>query len=370
MHVEELNKTDRLSLKRFAGLERELLGMHPMFVSNLDEEMIRHLTGNSPVGRRMNCSLFIAADGPRDVARCAAMINPQFQAAKHESIGFIGYFSAAPACESGVADLLGRAEAWLKAQGVTRIIAPFNGSPLLGYGVLVDAFDEEPVIFAEWNPPYYAAYFTGNGYRPTYPMFVYTFDFASPAYREAKERAKAGNDISIRPLDKKHWESELEIFRTVTNDNFTHEWLWYPIPVDEFVDFFEVAKPVFDPGQMMVAEVNGKPAGTMIGFPNWNPLARGMHGKTGNLQKLIFYLRGRKYANAGVMIAAVSSEFRGRGIGVRLELAVLQHYEEQGLKNAYCYTVDEDNLASRKMNEEAGGVPRRLYVAYDKVIGV
>ncbi len=368
MHIDEISKSDLQSMERFAVLERNLLGMHPMFVSKLDEDTIRHLTGKSPVGRHMDIRLFIAADGPRDIARCAAMINPQFQAAKHEKVGFIGYFSAAPDCESGVTAMLRRAEEWLKDQGVMRIIAPFNGSPLLGYGVLVDAFDEEPVIFAEWNPPYYAAYFTGNGYQPTYPMLVYTFDFASQAYREAKRRASSRDDITIRPLDKKHWEAELEIFRTVTNDNFTNEWLWYPIPSDEFVDFFEVVKPVFDPKQMVVAEVNGKPAGTMIGFPNWNPLARGFNGKSGVLQKLVFFLRGKKYENAGVMIAAVNSDFRGKGIGVRLELAVLGRYEAQGIKKAHCYTVDEDNLASRKMNEEAGGVPRRLYQAYDKVI--
>jgi GNAT superfamily N-acetyltransferase len=316
----------------------------------------------------MQTALFLAMEGERAVARCAALINPAYQAAKNEQVGFIGYFCAAPGSEQNVAAMLKVAEDWLKKRGIQRVIAPYNGSALLGYGVLSDGFEAEPVMMCSWNPPYYPALFTSNAYRPTYPMLVYTFDFASAEYRAAKAQSSTQPDLKIRPIDKKHWEAELDIFRTVTNSNFTGEWLWHPLSQAEFSDFFEVAKVMIDPQQMLVAEVDGKPAGIMIGFPNWNPMVRGFQGRAGILQKLIFLLRGRKVATAGVIIAAVQPEFRGRGIGPMLELAVLQRYEQLGLKKAYCYTVDEDNLASRRMNEAAGGVPRLMYHAYDKLL--
>jgi predicted acetyltransferase len=56
------------------------------------------------------------------------------------------------------------------------------------------------------------------------------------------------------------------------------------------------------------------------------------------------------------------------GIGPVMELAVLQRYEELGLKKAFIYTVNEDNLASRKIADSIGGIPRLLYHAYDKIV--
>ncbi len=367
--IHQISPSESQALKRFVTLERKLLVGYPLYVSNFDSDLIRNLSGKSPFTRQMDISLYLASDGYQDVARCAALINPRFQAAKNEKVGFIGYFAAAPGCEPSVGAMLAQAESWLKDQGVRRVIAPFNGSALLGFSLLTDGFDEEPVMFNGWNPRYYSMYLTGAGYNPTYPLLVYTYEFASSAYRAANERAATRHDFNVRPLNKKRWRSELEIFREVINENFTEEWLWYPLTQEEFLDNFELLKPMIDPRQMVIAEVQGKPAGVVIGYPNWNPLVRGFQGKMGNLQKIQFLLRGGHYETAGLAFGAVKSEYRGRGIGPVLELAVLQRYEELGLRKAYGYTVDVDNLASRKMNEAVGGVPRLLYHAYDKLIG-
>jgi 3-hydroxyacyl-CoA dehydrogenase len=77
------------------------------------------------------------------------------------------------------------------------------------------------------------------GYRVTYPMYVYFFDFSSKGYRAAQERASSNNEVTLRPLNKKNWQSDLGIFREVINENFTNEWLWYPAAQHEFADFFE-----------------------------------------------------------------------------------------------------------------------------------
>jgi GNAT superfamily N-acetyltransferase len=368
MTIQEISKTDKQAMMRFATLERKLLGEYPYYVSNFDKAVIRYLSGNSPTGRDMDIALFIASDGNWDVARCAALINPEYQEAKNEEVGFIGYFAAAPNSEISVNTMLGHAEAWLKERGIKRVITPFNGNALLGYGLLTAAFDEEPVIMFGWNPPYYPAYLTQAGYQPKYPMLVYTTDFCSEKYRVAKELAATKHDFQLRPINKKLWRLELEIFREVINENFTKEWLWYPITQDEFLDSFEALKPMIDPRQMVIAEVQGKPAGVVIAYPNWNPLVRRFKGKMGNLQKIQFLLRGGQYETAGTAIVAVRSEYRGRWIGPALMMAVFQRYEELGLKKAYCYTVDEDNLASRKMNEAVGAEARLLYHAYDKCI--
>ncbi len=366
--VQTISPSDAKGLMRFAVLERSLLSKYPFYVSNFDTDVVRHLSGQSPAGKRFNICSFIGIQDGRELARCAALINPEYQVAKGERVGFIGYFAAAIECDSCVSSMLNQAEAWLKQQGVTRIIAPFNGNALMGLGFRTADFDQEPVMLGGWNPQYYSEYFTQTGYQAKYPMFAYEFDFSSPSYLEARDRVTGKHDFQIRPLNKKHWLSELDLFRTVINDNFIDEWLWYPISLDVFIDIFELMKPMIDVHQMLVAEVGGNPAGVVISYPDWNPLVRKFQGKAGNIEKIQFLLRGGRYKAAGIIIVAVNKEYRGKGIARALEMAVLSRYERLGLKKGYCHTVDEDNLASRKTQESAGGVAHLQYHAYDKNI--
>ena len=366
--IREILATDAPALKRFVTLERRLLSQYPLYVPNFASAVSQYLTGKSAFTREMGISLFIASDGERDVARCAALINPKYQAAKDEKVGFIGYFAAAEGCEACVQALFEKAEAWLKEHGITRIIAPFNGSAFLGYGVRTDAFDEEPVFFCGWNPAYYAACFTLAGYRPAYPLLFYTTDFTSEKYRQALERAQASKAFQVRPINKKNWRADLEIFRQLINEAFVQEWEWYPATSDEFYEHFTQMKPVLDPRVMLIAEIQGKPAGVAIGYPDWNPLMRRCKGKFGLLQNLQFLFGSGHYQNAGHVFAAVRPEYGGMGIGRSLVVLLCHRYEKRGLNKAYGYTINEDNLRSRKMNEAIGGTARLLYHVYDKII--
>jgi GNAT superfamily N-acetyltransferase len=366
--IKQISSTDINAIIKFVSLERKLLGEYPLYVSNFDANVIRNLSRKSAFTRKMDLSMFTASKGDREVARCATLINPVYQEAKSEKVGFIGYFAAAPNCESSVMAMLARAEEWLKEKGIKRVIAPYNGSALLGMGFLISAFNEDPVMLCGWNPPYYADYLIQAGFRSTYPLWVYEYNFGSAKYLAAKERFLINNNFQIRSLNKKHWETELEIFRQVINETFIQEWEWHPVTSEEFCEFFSSMKPMTDPHQMVIAEVQGKAAGVCIGIPDWNPFVRGLQGRLGVVQQIKFLLRGGRYKSGGILIIAVRSEYRGKGIGRVLELSVLQRYEELGVKKAFIYTINDDNVASRKIADAIGGVPRLLYHAYDKII--
>lgn len=366
--VREISPANPEDLKRFVTLERRLLSQYPFYTPNFDAEVSRRLSRKSAFTRECEIALYIASDEKRDVARCAAIINPKYQTAKGEKVGFIGYFAAAQGCETYVQALFEKAESWLKTRGNKRVIAPFNGSSFLGYGLRTSEFDEEPVFYCGWNPPYYAAYFNLAGYRPTYPLLVYTTDFTSDKYKRALERAQANQAFQVRPINKRNWQSDLEIFRELINATFVQEWEWYPATREEFYESFNTIKVITDPRLMLIAEIQGKPVGVAIGYPDWNPLMRACKGRPDPFHYIQFYLRRNHYENGTHVFAAVRSEFGGLGIGRSLVLLLCHRYEELGLKKAYGYTINVDNLRSRKMNEAIGGTGRLLYHVYDKVI--
>jgi hypothetical protein len=117
--------------------------------------MAKMLNQKTLMGKRMETALFIISSSGEDIARCAAIINPAFQAQKQPGTGFIGFFAAAEGCELQAAEMMLHAEHWLKERGITKVIAPANGGAPNSMGFLVTGFDEDPMFPFPWSPPYY-----------------------------------------------------------------------------------------------------------------------------------------------------------------------------------------------------------------------
>ena len=269
--VRDISVSNREALKNFVALERELLGSYPLYILEMESDLFKRLSGQSAFFTEMTYRLFVASDGNQDVARCAALINGKYQKAKNEAVGFIGNFAAAPDCGPLVQAMFERAEDWLEQQEVTRIIGPCDGSAFLSFGLLTSGFDEGPMFLLRWHPPYYADYFLGSGYEPTYPLWYYTVDFSSDEYRAVARSALENDVATIRPVEKKQWDVDLEAFRQIFNEAFLEEWEVYPHTIEEFHELLDPFKPILDTRQILVAEVEGKPVGFCFGVPDLNP---------------------------------------------------------------------------------------------------
>jgi len=367
--IKEISTTDRMALKDYFALERHFVGSNPRFVSEIDEDVINRLSGRSSFFSDMEHALFVASNGGQDVARCAALINRRYQKDKNEAVGFIGYFAAVPDRGPEVESMLGKAEAWLKERGVTRVIAPYNGAAFLGFGFLTKGFDEEPMFPFAWHPPYYADYLVNARYKPTYPFWHYTIDFASDKYRTAKKRAAENESVGVRSVSKKNWKQDMATFCQLCNETFTEEWEFHTYSSEEFHEFFDPLKPVLDTRQMLIGEVDGKAAGWCLGVPDWNPLFRSFNGRLGLFQIVKLMLGAGRYSRAGLICIGVLEDYKGNGLAHALATTLYRRHEERGLKEAFYYPVNEDNHRSRRFAESIGGTGRVLYHCYDKRLG-
>lgn len=364
--VREVSISDKKALKDFIALERKFDGSNPLFVSEIEADVIKCLSGRSSYYGEMEHTLFVASDGNQDSARCSALINRRYQKAKDEAVGFIGHFAALSNRKPQVQAMFEHAEAWLKERGVTRVISPYNGAAILGAGLLTTAFDEEPVFPCRWNPPHYASYLVDAGYAQTYPFWFYLIDFSSDKYRTVRQRASENRTVLVRPINKKSWNQDLEILRVLFNKSFKEEWEFHPLTSEEFHEFFDPMKPVLDANQMLIGEVDGEPGGWCLGMPDWNPLFRSFNGKLGLIQIIKFMLRAGRYNRAGLLGIGVLTDHRGTGLAQALAMTLFRRYEERGMKQAFYYPVNESNTKSRKFAESMGGTGRVIYHCYDK----
>jgi GNAT superfamily N-acetyltransferase len=362
----EVSVSDEPAVKHFVQLERRFVGSNALFYSEPDADITRALSGRSSFFTDMEHALFVASDNGVECARCAALINRRYQRAKNEAVGAIGYFAASPNSLACVRSMLERAEAWLTERGVTRIVAPFNGAGILGAGVRTEAFDEPPMFPFAWHPPHYSDYLREAGYTPTYPLWYYTIDFSSDAYRAMTRKVDEGHSSTIRPINKKRWDEDLEIFRNLFNETFRDEWEFHPMESDELHEFFDPMKPILDPRQMLIGEVGGVPVGWCLGMPDWSPLFRSFRGKVGPLQIIKLMLRSGRYQRAGLLGIGVLQDYRSTGLAHALAVALYRRYEERGLREALYYPVNGANARSRKFAESMGGRGRLMYHCYDK----
>lgn len=345
------------------------MGGHEFFTSEVDTDMVKRLEGKSAFfADNIAFELYIAQRDGRDVARCAALVNRRYQAAKGEAVGFIGFFAAAPDHAAEVAATLAEAEAWLRARGVTRIIAPYNGSTLLGLGLLTAAHNESPMFPIMWTPPYYVDYITAAGFRPAYPLWVYTVDFASDGYRALKRKAAQNTAVTVRPINKKRWKDDLDLLRRLINETFVEEWEFYPMTAGEMHEFFDQLKPILDARQVLFAEVDEQPAGWCLGLPDWSHLFRSFKGKVGPLQILKLLFRSGRYDRAGLLGIGVLEAYKGKGVSQCLAAALYARYEDRGLTSSLYYPVNDHNTRSRKFAESIGGTGRVLMTCYDKAV--
>lgn len=368
MPVRQLALDDRRGRRRFVRLERELLGSDPRYVPELASDINKRLRRRSPFYEEIEHALFVASNG-RDVARCAALLNRRWQRDKGDDAGFIGYFAAAADAGAQVGEMLEAAERWIAERGASRVIAPVNGAAFHGLGTQIEGFDEEPIFPFPWQPPYYVDLLEAAGYRPTYPFWVFDVEFSSERYRTVSRLALEDARCTVRPLEKKRWDAELEALRWVFNETFRDEWEFHAMTTAEFRELFDQFKPVLDQRQFLFAEVDGEPAGFCFGLPDWTPPFRSLKGKLGPLQILRLMLRAKRYDRAGLLAIGVLKSHRGKHIGQTLAATLYHRYEELGLTGAFYHPVNDHNLASRRLAESFGARGRILYNVYDKPLG-
>jgi hypothetical protein len=270
MPVRRVDPADKRQLTDFIRMERTLLHDQPLFVGELDSDVRKRLSRQSEFSKEWDLALFA-----NDRARCVAIINPLWQSSQREpQTGHIGWFAAAPDSSADAVEVLAAAEDWLGSRGMTRAIAPFNGNAFMGMGVLADLSEPNPMFPVPWTPPYYETYFTDAGYAPAYPMWLYDVDFEYERHREFTRRALESPECRLRQFDKKCWDEEVETLRVLWNEGFSAEWEFQQFTAEEFSEFFKELKPTLDPRMVLIAEVDGEPAGLVLGMPDFNPAIR------------------------------------------------------------------------------------------------
>jgi hypothetical protein len=257
--------------------------------------------------------LFLATRDGEPVGRISASIDRDHNRDHEERTGFFGFFETENDGEVAEA-LLAAAEGWLKEKGMDIARGPFSFSINEELGLMVEGFDEPAMIATPQALPYYGGLVENAGYEKVQDLLGYRWDLNELPERmtEAIERTRAAPGLKIRYANPWKLRREVDILLDIYNDAWQENWGYVQVTQKEAAKLAADLHLIVDKRVVLIAEVDGEPAGTVVGLPNLYEAIRDFNGFLDPIKvaKLIWRLKIRGTKQGRVFLFGVKKKFQ------------------------------------------------------------
>jgi len=358
-------------IDRFIKFPHQIYSKDSPWVAPLESERKKFLSpAINPFFDHAEAEYFLAlsSDG-KTLGRIAAIVDHDHNRFHKESTGFFGMFECVDDVEVSTL-LLNAAEQWCRKKAMDRMRGPLNLSINHECGLLVENFDDPPVLGIPYNSPYYANLFLHWGLKKIKDLV--SFDLQLTRIPEYLQRAvsliQKRNRFSIRCLQMDRFDQETDVLWEIYNSAWEMNWGFVPMNHKEFVFTAREMKTVLDPRLCFIAEVNGEPAGFCLTLPDVNQTLKSMKGKLFPFGWLKFILGKRRINRFRVITMGVKKQYQRLGIDAFFYHATYKQLMEMNIYRVDMSWVLEDNQAMIGPIEKFGGVPYKRHRIYERSI--
>lgn len=313
--------------------------------------------------------LFLLLEGDKILGRIAAFIDHLAVEFWEEKIGLFGYYECTRDQAASQA-LLGAAANWLRGQGMESMRGPWTFVSQ-EWGLVVEGFSPPPTIMAPYNMPYYGSQFEVFGLEKVKDLLCYYIsgqeDYQIPdRILNLTDRVARRYGVTVRQVDMKKYEKEVEIFLELSNTSIIDNWGYSPVTDAEAEAMAKDLKQVIQPRGVLFAEDrNGKPIGFAIALPNINLLLRGLNGRLLPFGWLKLLLGIPRLNNFRMFALGVIPEYHGRGIDSLIYRALYESLFSQDLWMEINYVLEDNHQMNNAINKLLAK-PLRRYRIYQR----
>ncbi len=300
----------------------------------------------------------------------AAIVNNSHNRRAEEQRGFFGFFESID--DQQVANLLfDTAADWLRQRGMTAIRGPANPSLNYECGLLIEGFHSPPTFMMTYNKPYYGHLVEGWGFQKVQDMYAFWghIDMISGLDRklwfianEARERFK----VNVRPMSRKNFREEVEMFLRVYNASLVGTWGFAPMSPGEVKASAAGLRQLIAPELALVAEIDGEPIGACLGLLDYNPRVKAIGGRLFPFGFIKLLRNKHAIKKMRVISINVVPEYQRWGLGVVLLGGLIEPIQKWGMHEAEFSWVLESNTLSRGSLEKGGAKLDKTYRMYDR----
>ena len=313
---------------------------------------------------------FLAYNGSEPCGRILAIHNHAHnEKYPDDQRGFIGFFESID--EQAVADgLFHAAQEWFAKRDLHELRGPVNPSLNHECGLLVQNFEMPPSFMMTYNPSYYPALWDNFGFQKVddlYSFIGYKSDIERMEKKvqfvadEAAKRMK----VIVRPVNMRNFRKDLETFLHIYNQSLEGVWGHVPMSDAEVTHTAKSLRFLIEPQVTLIAEIEGKPVGSMIGLLDYNPRIKEINGRLFPFGFLKLLRKRKELKRVRMISTNVLPEYQRWGIGVILAARMLEPAIEFGMEYGEFSWVLESNHLSRRTLEKANLDVEKVHRLYD-----
>jgi hypothetical protein len=366
---------DAADRKAFVDLAYELNRHDPNWVPPLKTEVHGLLDPRTnPWFEHAEARFFLAERDGRFVGRISAQVDRLVLEHMGVGTGQWGMFEAADA--DVAAELIHRAEAWLRGRDMTRSMGPFSLSIWDEPGLLIKGHDHPPMVMMGHNRPEYEAWVEAAGYVKAKDLYTYDLDVTSPFPPIAQRLVEMGEKngrIRIRKVDKKKFEEEAALLLGILNDAWSDNWGYIPLTEREIAYAGKKLKPIVLEDMILVAEYEGEPVAFMMALPDINQFIRDLRGSLFPFgwAKLLWRLKRMRPEGGRVPLMGVVKRLHSTRLASQLAFMMIEYIRRAGtshygIARAEVGWVLEDNGPMISIAEAIESRINRVYRIYEK----
>jgi GNAT superfamily N-acetyltransferase len=306
----------------------------------------------NPFYRTARTRLFLAHRDGELVGRVATCISYRHNEYHNEQTGFFGFLDTIDD-EQVAHSLLKVAMIELKKAGMDRMRGPMNFTTNHEAGFLIEGFDSPPVVMMTYNYPYQAALAESFGLKKVMDLLAYklpTTHVTSDRVSKVVERQTKRLKVKIRTLNMNNFLAEVRMIKEIYNAAWARNWGFVPMDSDEFDHLAKNLKQIVDPDIIIIAELDGKPAGFALALPDINQALIRLNGRLlpFGLLKLLWHTKVRnKIDQCRLLTFGVLPEYRNRAIDMMLYMECHKRCIEKGYKWGELSWILENNDGMR-----------------------
>ncbi len=365
----------RRDLKRFIELPYRLRRDDPRWVPPLRFERRQFLDRNkNPFFHHAEAEYFLCERDGEVMGRITAQIDQRWDEFQGGNDGMFGFFEVENDPEVTGA-LIETAGGWLRDRGRERMLGPMDFTTNDECGVLVDGFDEPPIILQPWHPPYYRELLDGLGLTKAMDMWMWDLWLGKlkqgnefDPMIEAAAKVSEEKGVVVRKMRKRDLENEIARFMEVYNEAWSRNWGFVPITEEEVAFQARNLKPILVEDWAMIAEKGDEVVGAALTLPDFNQVLKKMNGRLFPFGWWHFLTGRGKIDRVRVFALGVKRQYQHLGVAAALYKRHRETATWMPQKGGQTGWILETNKAMNRAMEGMGGTIASTYRLYERAL--
>ncbi|MEO0107801.1 MAG: hypothetical protein ABIK62_01330 [candidate division WOR-3 bacterium] len=372
MAVELAEVRTRRELKEFIFLPEKVHARHAQWIPPIYSDEWRYFDARR--NRSFTYSdtvLVLARRNGRAIGRVMGIINRRViekTGEKNARFGFLESFED----EAAVHGLLRYVEDWARARGMNKIVGPMGFTDQDPEGLLIEGYDEEPVISLYQNFPYLPKFVESAGYTKEIDYVDYMLEIPKeipPLYARILKRMANRPETKLveftRTREVKHY---IRPVLRLMNETFVDIYGYSPLDEQEMDNLAKQYLPLLDPRFIKVVERNREVVAFVVGIPNFNPGLRRSRGRLWPFGILHILRALKRSKQLDLLLGGVRQDCRGQGLDVLMGAAMKRSAIAAGMTRSDSNHELETNTSVRAEMERLGGKISKRFRIYQKAL--